>query len=578
MSSAGGERWIPALGWLRGYRRVDLAPDLLAGAIVAVLLVPQAMAYALVAGLPPQAGLYASLAPLAVYALLGTSRYLSVGPAAVISVLVAGGLAELGPLEPGEAMGAAALLAAAVGLVQLGMGLARAGFLVNFISHPVLSGFTSAAALVIAAGQVAHLVGVAVPRGEAPWETLVELARSLADARWTTALVGGLTLAVLLALPRLAARWARASAAPEWLRTLLPRSGPFVVVVLGILVTAGLGLDDRWGLAVVGSVPAGLPRPSLPVLDVAALRALLPTVIAISLVGFLESFAVAQSLAARRRESVAGSRELVALGAANLGAAVTGGYPVAGGFGRSMVNFGAGARTGLASIVTAVLVVWTLVSLTSLLFHLPRAVLAAVIVVAVLQLVDVRAARQTWAYSRSDGAALLATFAGVFAFGVEAGILIGVSLSAVLYLARSSRPHIAVVGRVGESEHFRNVERHDVSTLPDVLAVRIDENLFFGNARNLEQRVHELVARRPGLRRVVLIASGINYVDATGLECLEHCADSLQRAGIELHLAEVKGPVLDRLERAGFPQRLGPERVHLSSHEALRRNSYTGTP
>jgi SulP family sulfate permease len=321
---------------------------------------------------------------------------------------------------------------------------------------------------------------------------------------------------------------------------------------------------------VVGEIPSGLPRPSLPSLDMAALRELVPTVLAISLVGFLESFAVAQSLASRRRESVDGSQELVALGVANLGAAFSGGYPVTGGFSRSMVNFGAGARTGVASIVTAALVALTLVGLTPLLFHLPRAVLAAIIVVAVLPLVDIGAARRAWSYSRADGAALAATFVGVFALGVELGILVGVVLSGIIYIARSSRPHLAVVGRMGDSEHFRNVERHDVLTDPKVLAIRVDENLYFGNVRYLEQRVHELVAANPQLRHVLLIASGINFVDATGLECLEHCAETLESGGLSFHLAEVKGPVMDRLERGGFPERLGRDHFHLSTHDALQ--------
>lgn len=567
------ERWIPALGWLRGYRRGDLAADVLAGTIVAVLLVPQAMAYALVAGLPPQAGLYASLAPLVLYALLGTSRYLAVGPVAVVSLLVAGGLAQLGPLEPEQAMGVAAFLAVAVGLLQLGMGLLRAGFLVNFISHPVVSGFTSAAALIIASSQVAPLLGVSAPRGEAPWETIAQLAAKLGETRSTTLLVGSLAVLVLVAHPRLVRRWMERRTVPEWTRALLPRAAPLLVVVAGTLAAFAFGLHERWSLAVVGSIPAGLPDFSLPPLEASSLRALLPTVLAISLVGFLESFAVAQSLAARRRQSVEGSQELVALGVANLGAAFTGGYPVTGGFSRSMVNFGAGARTGLASIVTAGLVALTLVGLTPLLYFLPRAVLAAVIVVAVLQLVDLREARRVWAYSRSDGLALAATFAGVFALGVEAGILVGVVLSALLHFARSSRPHIAIVGRVGNSEHFRNVERHDVITVPEVLAIRIDENLYFGNARNLEERLHGLVAERPELRCVLLIASGINHIDATGLEFLEHSAAAFQEAGIELHLAEVKGPVMDRLERAGFPEHLGRDHIHLSTHEAMLRLS-----
>lgn len=562
-------RRVPALAWLGSYERSDLASDGLAGVIVAVLLVPQAMAYALLAGLPPQAGLYASLLPLVIYALLGTSRVLAVGPVAVVSLLVASGLGKLGPLSPAETLGLAALLALAVGVVQMVLGLARAGFLVDLLSHPVVSGFTSAAALVIAFSQVAHLFGISVPRGHAPWETIVGTLTSLGGARSVTVAFGASAVAALVLVPRLAPAVLERRRAPQWARTLLPRAAPLVVVVLGTLAAWGLDLSAGAGLAVVGTIPAGLPVPSLPALDLGALRELAPTVLAISLVGFVESFAVAQSLANRRGERIDSSQELFALGAANLGAAFTGGYPVTGGFSRTMVNHAAGARSGVASIVTAGLVGLSLVGLTPLLFHLPRAVLAAIIVVAVLPLVDVRAARRAWRVSRGDGAALLATFAGVLALGVETGILLGIVVSAVLYLARSVRPHMAVVGRIAGTQHFRNVERHAVRTEPGVLAIRIDENLYFANVRHLEQRVQELVAERPGLRALLLIASGINFVDSGGVEWLERSAEELEEAGIELHLAEVKGPVLDQLERAGFLQHLGAERVHLSTHAAM---------
>ena len=297
---------------------------------------------------------------------------------------------------------------------------------------------------------------------------------------------------------------------------------------------------------------------------------MLPTVLAISFVGFLESFAVAQSLAGKRRERVEGSQELVALGAANLGAAISGGYPVTGGFSRSLVNFNAGARTGMASLVSGVLVALTLLGLTPLLFYLPRAVLAAIIMVAVFSLVDVRAAVRAWRYDRADGLALMATFVGVFVLGIERGILLGAALSLVLYLWRTSRPHMAVVGRVGGSEHFRNVERHEVVTDPHVLAIRIDESLYFANVRYLEERVQQLVAEHPDVVHVLLICSGINFIDTTGLECLEHCAESLGEAGVSLHLAEVKGPVMDRLRQDRFPKALGEDHFHLSTHLAMR--------
>lgn len=563
--------FVPALDWLRSYRRSDLAADALAGTIVAVLLVPQAMAYAMLAGLPPEVGLYASIAPLVLYALLGTSRTLAVGPVAVVSLLVASGLAEFGALEPSEVLGLAALLALAVGVVQLGMGLLHAGFLVNFLSHPVVSGFTSAAALVIAFSQADHLLGISGPRESTPWRSIAGTLARVPEANPIALVVGALALVLLVLHPRMSTTWLMHRGAPNWLRALLPRAAPLLVVVLGTLAALTLGLPERAGLAIVGEIPSVLPRPSLPVLDLAALRQLAPTVMAISLVGFLESFAVAQALATRRRESVDGSQELVALGVANLGSALFGGYPVTGGFSRSMVNFSAGARTGVASIVTALLVALTLVALTPLMFYLPRAVLAAIIIVAVLPLVDLAAVRRAWAYSRADGAALIVTFAAVFVLGVELGIIAGVVFSLVVFLARSSRPHLAVVGRVGDSENYRNIERHAVQTDEQLLALRIDESLYFGNVRYLEQRIHARVGADPKLRHVLLIASGINFVDVTGLECLEQCVATLARAGVDLHLAEVKGPVMDRLEGCGFADRLGRDHFHLSTHAAFQK-------
>lgn len=557
--------------WWKGYRGVDLVADLLAGSVIAALLVPQAMAYAMLAGLPPQAGLLSSLLPLVVYALLGTSRTLSVGPVAIVSLLVADGLAALGPLDPARALGAAALLALAMGLLQLSMGLLRAGFLVNFLSHPVVLGYTSAAALVIAFSQAKHLLGLAFPREDLPWETIAALLRHLGETQAIAVAFGGASIALLVLFPQLSKALLARADAPRWLRALLPRCAPLLVVGGGTALAHVFELHARCGLAVVGEVPAALPSLALPPFDLELLRALLPATGAIACLGFLESYSVAQTLASRRREHVQPSRELVALGCANIASACTGGFAVSGGVSRSMANAGAGAKSQVSSLATAAIVLLTILALTPLLRDLPRAVLAAIIVMAVAPLVDLGAARRIWKYSKADGWSLAATFLGVFALGVGSGIALGVGLSLSIYLARSARPHIAVVGRVGQSEHFRNVRRHEVRTDPRVLAIRIDENLVFSNVRYLEQRIYALVAQKPGLRHVLLIASGINLIDASGLRFLEVCAETLALGKVELHLAEVKGPVMDKLERASFPARLGRERFHLSTHTAMLR-------
>jgi SulP family sulfate permease len=562
------KRFLPILDWFPRYTRVDLVGDGMAGAIVAIMLVPQSMAYAMLAGLPAQVGLYASLLPLVLYAALGTSRTLAVGPVAMVSLLVATGVSELAPTGTDEFVALAIVLALMVGVIQLGMGLLRLGFLTSLLSHNVLSGFTSGAALIIGASQVKHLFGIQVPRSHSLIETLGEVAKALPETRPATLAIGAGAVAVLLAWPRLAKGLAGRLGAGETLSGAAAKAGPFVVVLAGTLAVTGLGLAAD-GVSIVGEIPRGLPSFALPSLEAPDLTALLPTALLISLVGFMESVAVAKALAARRREKIDANQELIALGVANLGGSITGAYPVTGGFSRSVVNFDAGARTGLASVLTATLVALTLTFLTPLLHDLPRAVLAAIVVVAVAKLVDVGAVRTAWRYSPPEALALLATFATVITVGIETGILVGVAVELLFYLWRTYRPHVAVVGRVPGTEHYRNVERHEVETCPAVAAVRVDENLFFLNASGLEQRLMGLAADSPELTDLVLICSAVNRIDSSALEVLESLARDLADAGVRLHLAEVKGPVMDGLRRTHFLEQLGEGRVHLSTHAAM---------
>ena len=565
-------RGIPALDWLTHYERRDLRGDALAGVIVATLLIPQAMAYALLAGLPPEVGLYASLLPLAVYALLGSSRFLSVGPSALLSLLILTQVAALA--EPGSPRYLAFAMATAliVGVMQIAMGAARLGVLTNFLSQPVLSGFTSAAAIHIALSQVKHLLGVPLPRTDHLHELLGELVRAVPQTHWPTVAISIASIVLLLAfqylLPRVLARW---KSFPPALAQSLSKSGPIVVVIVGTAIVAAFHLGASNGVSIIGEIPGGLPRFALPALAAAEFLPLIPLAVAISFIGFLENISVAKSLAAKRRQKVDSNQEFIALGAANLAAGITGGYPVSGSFARSTVNFTAGANTGLASLITVAVVALAALFLMPLFHHLPQAVLAAIIILAVTGLMDFGMPRRLWRYNRADAAALILTFLAVLAVGVTKGILIGVVSTILLHLWRTSRPHMAVVGRVPNTEHFRNVQRHDVQTLPRALLLRIDESLYFANAKYMEDFVLRTAADRPRLRHLVMICNAINFIDASALETLTDLLARLQDAGIELYLTEVKGPVMDRLADTEFFEQLGSERVFLTTEEVYEK-------
>ena len=562
-------RYVPALDWLPRYKAADLPGDAIAGGIVAVMLVPQGMAYAMLAGLPPQIGLYASIVPILVYALLGSSRALAVGPVAIASIMTASALGSVAANGSADYLAAALVLAAANGAILLAMGVARLGVLVNFLSHPVISGFTSAAAIVIALSQLKHLLGIDLPREASFFETLIHAIEQLGHAHLATTLVGLGAIALLLASRQPLARVLTGIGVPKAIVDPATKTGPLLVVVLTILVVWGFGLDGHAGVAIVGIIPAGLPPIGLPSFDAAIWAELLPAAVLISLVGFLESVSVAKALASKRRQKIDANQELVGLGAANLAASVTGAYPVAGGFGRSVVNFTSGANTPLASIITALLMALTVALLTPVFHYLPRTTLAAIIIVAVFNLIDVKTFTNAWRYNKADAVSLAATFVAVLAAGIELGIVFGIALSLALYLWRTSRPHIAVVGRVGTSEHFRNIKRHPVKTCPHVFAARVDESLYFANAGYLETFLLQAVADDKKIKHVVLICSAVNFIDASALETLETLTAELRDAGTTLHLAEVKGPVMDRLQRTAFLDHLAPGKVYLSTHDAM---------
>ncbi|QHD48751.1 SulP family inorganic anion transporter [Vreelandella aquamarina] len=544
------ERWVPLIGWLRTYHRGLLTRDVLAAVIVTLMLVPQALAYAMLAGLPPEMGLYASMLPLVLYAIFGTSASLAVGPVAVAALMTASALSSFAAPGSPEYIGAALVLAALSGLILIAMGVLRLGFLVNFLSHPVISGFVTASGILIAISQLKHLFGV-----EASGHNVVELLQALLG-QWQqvnviTLLIGLGVWAYLWVCRKHLNGWLTKLGIPASWAGLMVKAAPISAVVVTTLLAWGFQLEQR-GVDLVGFVPSGLPAMTLPSLDQSLWLGLLPAALLISLVGFVESVSVAQTLAAKRRQRIDPNQELIALGMANLGAGVSGGSPVSGGFSRSVVNFEAGAATPLAGAFTALGIVLTTLLLTDLLAFLPTVTLAATIIVAVGTLIDLPAVKRTWQYSRSDGVAMVATLLLTLLHSVEVGIISGVVLSLGLHLYRTSQPHSAVVGRVPGTEHFRNVKRHQVETDDHVAMLRIDESLYFANARYLEDTVMALAARSPSIKHIVLTCQAVNVIDASALESLEAINGRLKDAGAMLHLAEVKGPVMDRLTHTAF--------------------------
>ncbi|MFH7244525.1 MAG: SulP family inorganic anion transporter [Spirulina sp.] len=562
-------RYLPILDWGLNYKSADLAGDITAGIIVASVLVPQSIAYAQLAGLPPQAGLYASILPLLIYPLFGTSRFLAVGPEAVGSLLVAAGLTSLSTPDDPNYLALAAVLALGVGIVEIVLGLLRLGFITNFLSHAVTAGFINAAALVIGFSQVKHILGIQVASGEHFFPLLAELVRGVPQLNPVALALGLGSGVIILGFQKILAPWLQRRGLSPAAVVPIAKSAPLVAIAIGTLLTWSLRLDQTAGIKVVGEIPAGLPTLQMPNLSLVSLQEVLPVVLTIAFVGFTEAFAVAQALGSRRRQSVDANQELIALGAANLGAAFTGAYPVTGGVSRSAVNFTAGANTCLALMITGTLMALTVLFLTPLFYFLPQACLAAMIIVAVSNFLDWPGFAKLWRYNKADAIAFLVTFITVLSVEVVAGILAGVAASILLYLWRTSRPHMAIVGRIAGTEHFRNVQRHPVLTCPHVLTVRVDESLYFASMRALEDYLLSAVAQNPEVEHLVLTCSGINFIDGSALETLERLIDQLKSMGVQLHLAEVKGPVMDGLEKIGFVKHLGQDHVFLSTHGAM---------
>lgn len=558
--------YFPILDWGSRYTRQTFTSDLVAALIVTIMLIPQSLAYALLAGLPPEVGLYASILPLVAYAIFGTSSALAVGPVAVVSLMTATAVGRMAAEGSADYASAAIILALLSGVMLTLMGVLRLGFIANFLSHPVIAGFITASGIIIATSQVDGLLGIST-EGHALPGLLSSIIDNIGTINFHTVAIGALALGLLLWIRLDLKNWLARFGVSTGIATVVVRAGPVLVVFLTMALAVLLDLGSK-GVALVGDVPQGLPLLSLPSFSLDTIQQLLVPALIISVVGFVESISVAQTLAAKRRERISPNQELIGLGASNIAAGLGGGYPVTGGFARSVVNFDAGAATPAAGAFTAIGIAVATLLLTPFLAVLPKATLAATIVIAVLTLVDFSLLKRAWNYSKADFAAVAITLVGTLLLGVEVGIALGVGASILIFLYRSSKPHAAVVGQVPGTEHFRNVKRHQVETVPGILSIRIDESLYFANARYLEDLVTNLAAENPDLKDVVLMCSAVNFIDMSALESLEAVEHRLKDLGIRLHLSEVKGPVMDRLGETDFLRNLSGS-THLSQHQAI---------
>ncbi len=546
---------MPFLGWMPSYEKQNLQGDVLAGLTTAVMLVPQGMAYAMLAGLPPIHGLYASIVPLALYALFGTSRQLAVGPVAMVSLLVATGVGAIAGSNMELFVAYAVLLALMVGVMQLVMGIGRLGFLVNFLSHPVISGFTSAAALIIGFSQLKHLLGINIPRSKHIHTILHQAITRISEVDPVTLGIGAISIAMLLALKKFKPNFPRALA----------------VVVFGTLVVYFGGLHES-GVAIVGDVPAGLPSPTMPTIDFEVMKQLFPIALTISLVAFMESISVAKAFASRNNYEVDANQELIGLGIANIGGAFFQGYPVTGGFSRTAVNASAGSKTPLASLITAGMVALALIFLTPLFYYLPKAVLAAIIMVAVFGLVDIAEVKHLWHVKRSDLALLVITFFATLSLGIEEGIGIGVAASLLWFVVRTTRPHFAVLGQLPDSTSYRNIKNHPQAKQHEgILIIRMDAQFYFGNVTFLKDRLKELMEERADkLHTIIIDASSMNQLDSSAAQALEELAGQCHKSEYKLLLANVKRPVMDVLKRAHYVDHHGEDSFFLTVHDAVK--------
>lgn len=549
------KKFLPILGWLPQYRKGDFAGDLSAGITVGIMLIPQGMAYAMLAGLEPVHGLYAVTVPLLLYAVFGTSRHLAVGPDAIISMLTAAGIASLIATKAEEYLLYVLTLTLMVGGIRLLMGLLRLGFVVNFLSRPVINGFTSAAAIVIGLSQIKHLLKIDLPQTGHVQDVIIALAAQIKEIHWPTFGVGVLGMLVIVGGKKI--------------HRLFPSL--LMAVVIGTVAVWGLALNG-YGIEIVGEIPGGIPSLSVPSFEFSLLRQLFPLALTIALVGYAQSIAIAKAIQAKHKNYVIdANQELVALGMANLGASFFNGFPVAGGFSRSAVNDKAGANTALSSIISATLILLTLAFFTQLFFYLPLAILAAVILAAISSLIDVSAPKTLWRKDSADFAMWLATFVATLVLGIEIGILSGMGLSLLMVIYKASRPHMAQLGRVPGTSVYRNVRRFEnLETREDLLMVRLDGPLYFANIDYVKNRLDRWIYDRRGkVKSVIFNMESVTTLDSTGANALWDWIVEWRKQGIDLYVTAAKGPVRDVLVRWGLIEKIGLEHVFMDDHTAV---------
>jgi len=559
--------FFPIAGWLKTYTSEDFNSDLFAGIITAILLVPQGIAYAILAGLPPQLGLYASILPPVLYALFGTSRTLSVGPVSIGAIMIASALNAPEISALGNPVQSALILSAESGLIMSLMALMRMGGLVNFISHPVLTGFTSGASILIIVSQLPQLSGLKSPSCGFDGACYRDY---LLAYNSTTLIIGVASVLLLLFFGKPLTSMLKKAGFKLSLVTAISKCGPLLTVLLSTLAVSYFGLTVQNKVAVVGLVPSGFPSLSLDFIGIEKWRLLLPSSAFIALIAYVESVAIAKVTANLRGEKIVPNQELIALGAANLVTAISGGMPVAGGFSRTMVNFTAGARTQMAMLIAAGILALAVIFFSPWFENIPKAALAAIILVAITPLVRLKNILHLRCYDRGDCTAETVTLLGVLLLGIEEGITLGIILTLVNQLRKISRPHIAVVGRITDTEHYRNAKRHSVETWHHLLLLRIDESINFANTDYIEGFIASELILQPEVKHIILIFTSVSDVDTTALEALESLNHDLQASQITLHLSEVKGPVLDKLERTDFLKQLKPGKVFFRTEEAVK--------
>jgi SulP family sulfate permease len=558
--------YLPILEWGPNYNSKTATNDLVVALIVSIMLIPQSLAYAQLAGLPPEVGLYASMAPLILYAIFGTSRSLSVGPVAVTSLMTLAAVAPIAAQGTPEYAGAAMALALLTGVILIILGFLKLGFLSNFISFPVMAGLGTAVGLQIAAGQLTPVLGIPADGGTF-LKQVISLVKNFGEINVYIAVIGVSSFIFLILVRKYMATLLIRAGMGKGLAGILAKMGPVIAMFFAIVTVGGLGLDKQ-GVKIVGTVPDGLPSLALPPFDLELWSKLVTPALLIAIVGYVASFAVAQTLASKKRQHIDPNQELIALGATNIGASISGGFPVAGGFSRSIVNFEAGAETPAAGAFAAIGIALVALFLTSLLYFLPSATLGATILVSVISMVNFKAVKITYAYSPSDGIAMAMTILLTLTLGVIAGLMAGIGISLAMYLYRTSRPHMAIIGQVPGTQSFKNIDRQEVVTSPLILSARVDESLFFPNARFLENRIGEMVASNPEVKHFILNCSAVNSIDASGLESLKSINQRLKDGGIALHLSEVKGPIMDGLKKTQFYQEL-KDRIHVTHYDAV---------